>query len=148
MSVAEIEAWYESEWAIRVLGDGGLVPSDSHEENEENQHQPLMTEGKVWYFVPRYDDPVVATRTIRPGWDAPVHHTGRPRWGVEVLVCHSNYPHEPDDYDFKELGRADSLLEAIALAAHAALDDKLQGIGEGLYYEKEVKLQPHIEDIM
>lgn len=140
MTPEEIEKRYVSSFAEALLNGGPLVESDSHDEEGA-----LMTKDHAWYFVPHTDDPVMTGPRIgRP--PAPIE--GRHRWAVEVVKVTPATRDEPEDCDLLEIAREDSLMKAIEAAAHAQLDRDIRNIGEGLFWEKERLLEPHINEYM
>jgi hypothetical protein len=126
---------------LELLGSPLVVDTDYEPENEGD---PIAyrTEDYSFMFVPQMDDPVMSGRTLLG--QKPIE--GRYRYSVEIGVSSGGSYWEPPDYDQVEIGREDSLAKCIGVAAHYLLDRKIEGIGEGLYWDMESKLENKFQD--
>ena len=74
------------------------------------------------------NDPVTSGRTIARPEPKPV--PGKFRWVVEAPVVRAATYWEPEEADTKEIGRADSLMGAMSMVAHAMLDQEIHNFNE------------------
>ena len=145
MSRQEIIAKYQDKLCQEVLGLK-LVPSDSHEVEEGHTLTPLMTDNQEFYFIPIFDDPVMGCRTILNSEPKPLPN--RYHYAIEVIQTTGGGYWQPPDCDLVEVGREESLEKAIGFAAHYQLDQKLNCIGEAIFWEQEKEMEPFIEQYM
>lgn len=147
-TVDEIETWRIQETCRAILGSS-LVESDSHDVEEGQEHQPLMTEDGAWYFVPHYDGVRYPS-----GWIGEVgrrRSCGRPRapvWGVETIVTEPATRWDPESSDIVELAREDNLTAAFCAVRRLLLDQELSDIALGVHAQYEMKMAPFIEQYM
>lgn len=130
----ELEMEYLSKYCLEILGSR-LVEDTDYEETQDGEYHTYKTEDEMFMFVPQLDDPVMSGRTLRG--ERP---TGRYHYSVEVGVYSGGSYWEPPDYDQVEIGRGDGLYQCIRIAAHYLLDQKMDCIGEGQYFEIESQL--------
>lgn len=140
----DLECWKVQETCLVLLGTW-LNDSDSHDGEEGREHQPLMTADGAWYFVPRYDDPVMSRARIG---HPPSPLPDRPRWGIEVVEIEHATRWEPESMDLVEIDRVDSLYEAFCAVRHHLLERELCDVTMGVEAQYESRLAPFIEDYM
>lgn len=78
------------------------------------------------------DDPVMSAATIARE-PAPV--PGKFRWVVEAPCLRAATYWEPEEADTEEIGRTDTLINAMSRIAHAMLDHEIRNFNECQYWE-------------
>jgi hypothetical protein len=132
---AELEKENLHKLSLELLGSPLVVDTDYEPENEGD---PIAyrTEDRMFMFVPQMDDPVLTMPTLRGQ-----NPTGRYHFSIEIGVSSGGSYWEPPDYDQVEIGREDGLAKCIGAAAHYLFDQKIQSIGESLYWDMQNKLE-------
>lgn len=129
--------------AETLLGSKLIVDPDYEKENQEDP-DAYRTEDLAFSFTPLLDCPVMSPARI--GKD-PKPLPGRFHYAVEITKCFpSNSRMEPDDYDQVEIARSTSIQKAIGEAAHYLLDQKIEGVGEELYWQTQSELEKMFPD--
>ena len=80
------------------------------------------------------NDPVTSDRTIARPEPKPV--PSKFRWVVEAPCVRAATYWEPEEADTEEIGRADSLMGAMSMVAHAMLDHEIRNFNECRFYEQ------------
>lgn len=119
-----------------------LVVDTDYEPENEGDPLAYRTEDYAFMFIPQMDDPVMSRRTLKGQHPIP----GRWRYSVEIGVSYGGSYWEPPDYDQVEIAREDSLVKAIASAAHWILDQKINGFSEECYWETQSILEKEFYD--
>ena len=79
------------------------------------------------------------------GWNPPVHHMNRPRWGIEAVHHFPATREDPEDSDLAEVGRVDSIELAFAEVRHILLRQELVDICSGVHAQFVAKIEPYWE---
>ena len=108
-----------------------LVPSNSHDDAEGC----FMTEDETFYFSPDESYPVTVCRL---GGECPI--PGRFYFNIETVKCFPGSFMEPDDYDLVEVGRGNSLVDAVKQAILLNKEWDIDG-----FLQNEAEAQMEIE---
>ena len=138
---SELEFENLQELSKQLLGSPIVIDEEYEVENKDDP-VAYRTEDYAFMFVPQLDDPVMGGRTLTGQKIIP----GKYRYSVEIGVSSGGSYWEPPDYDQVEIAREDSLMRCIGAAAHYILDQKINGIAEGLYWDMESKLEKEFPD--
>jgi len=80
------------------------------------------------------NDPVMSGPTIARPDPAPM--PGKFRWVVEAPCMRAATYWEPEEYDTEQIGRTDTLMEAMTIVAHTMLDQEIRNFNECRFYEQ------------